>query len=51
MHTQYDNVSLPMLFLIWARYALSKKLQAMKPAVTANEIARQTALTGNPPGA
>ena len=51
MQTQYENASLTMLFLMWARHALSKKLAAMKPALTADEIARQTALTGNPPGA
>lgn len=47
----YDDASRPVLFWLWIKYKLAARLRAMRPALTANEIARATALSGNPPGA
>ncbi|HVT54993.1 MAG TPA: hypothetical protein VHD34_02935 [Xanthobacteraceae bacterium] len=47
----YQNVSLPALFWLWAKHRIAERLRAMRPAQTCDEIARATALSGNPPGA
>ena len=51
MQNRYEDVALPVLFLMWAKYRVAKKLEAMRPEITSDEIARATALSGNPPGA
>jgi hypothetical protein len=43
----YANASLLSLFVAWAAH----RIRTMKPEYTSDEIARVTALSGNPPGA
>jgi hypothetical protein len=43
----YANASLFTLLVMWAAY----RIRAVKPEYTCDEIARLTALSGNPPGA
>jgi hypothetical protein len=47
----YEDASLPTLFWLWAKYKIAQRLKAMRPALKSNEVARETALSGNPPGA
>jgi len=51
MQNRYEDVALSTLFLMWARYRIARKLEAMRPEFTSDEVARATALSGNPPGA
>lgn len=43
----YANTSLLSLVVAWAAH----RIRAMRPKYTSGEIARVTALSGNPPGA
>jgi hypothetical protein len=47
----YRDASQPVPFWLWIKYKLAERLRAMRPAFTCDEIARATALSGNPPGA
>lgn len=43
----YANASLLSLLMMWAAH----RFQTMKPKYTAAQVAAETALSGNPPGA
>jgi hypothetical protein len=47
----FRDASQPVPFWLWVKHKLAERLRAMRPALTAGEVTRVMALSGNPPGA